>query len=427
MSAPQTETGSAHGYAPLGSLAPRVQEVGHSDAEPLSVFLGAGVVPRSSREDQRNALGADLSAYLLVRPGDLVFNKLRTWQGGFGVSSHTGIVSPAYFVLRPRMDVESRYLNYLLLSAPYLGELRRRSKWMPPSQFDIPWEELRSLPVALPRLPEQRRIADFLDYQVARLDAATGAARQMQALLEQRAVAAVTHRLTEANGRWRVDPSWSQAPVSAFFALDLGKMLNEERAFGVRLRPYLRNTNVQWDRIDTSDLKQMHFEPGETRRYGLRTGDLLICEGGQPGRAAVWDGRVEEMYFQKALHRARPQGPAVLSRWLLHCLRVCVQFGAFADEGGTTIAHLTGEQLRELRLPFPPVQEQRALVEEFDGLYRQSMAAGEEAIGLQRLLEERKRALITACVTGEFDVSTASARAGDAALCHIELGSAKVQ
>jgi type I restriction enzyme S subunit len=369
---------------------------------------------------------------LSLLPGDLVLEKSGggdQWPVGRAVLWNLEVAAvPTNFAarLRPVEDVDSRFLVYVAASLYGSGATARCIKQTTGIQ-NLDAEAWLETPTPLWPIEEQRRIADFLDDQVARLDAATGAARQMQALLEQRAVAAVTHRLTEANGRWRVDPSWSQAPVSAFFALDLGKMLNEERASGVRLRPYLRNTNVQWDRIDTSDLKEMHFEPGETRRYGLRTGDLLICEGGQPGRAAVWDGRVEEMYFQKALHRARPQGPTVLSRWLLHCLRVCVQLGAFADEGGTTIAHLTGEQLRELRLPFPPVQEQRALVEEFDGLYRQSMAAGEEAIGLQRLLEERKRALITACVTGEFDVSTASARAGDAALCHIELGSAKVQ
>jgi hypothetical protein len=81
----------------------------------------------------------------VVRPGDVVFNKLRTWQGGLGVSRHLGVVSPAYYVCRPVPDIDSRYYHYLLRSAIYLAELTRLSKFMPPSQFDIAWDDLKTL------------------------------------------------------------------------------------------------------------------------------------------------------------------------------------------------------------------------------------------------------------------------------------------
>lgn len=157
-------------WRPLFAVAPRIKEVGQGAAQPLSVFLDVGVVPRSSREDNHNRLGGDLDAYLVVRPGDLVFNKLRTWQGGFGVSDHYGIVSPAYFVCRPQERVVPRFLHHLLRSRPYLAELTRLSKWQPPSQFDIPWDNLRRLEILLPPAAEQRRIADFLDAEAARAD-----------------------------------------------------------------------------------------------------------------------------------------------------------------------------------------------------------------------------------------------------------------
>ena len=124
---------------PFGRLVDRSRESGMPDLEPLSVFLDEGVVPRVSREDNYNRLGADLSSYLVVRQGDVVFNKLRTWQGGIGVSAHQGIVSPAYFVCRPRSGVIPRFLHYVLRSDVYLQELTRISKWMPPAQFvDVP-------------------------------------------------------------------------------------------------------------------------------------------------------------------------------------------------------------------------------------------------------------------------------------------------
>ncbi len=155
----------AHGWlrSRLDRVLVRSKEAGQPDWQPLSVFLADGVVPRAGREDNHNRLGADLSNYLLVRPGDIVFNKLRTWQGGLGRSSFQGIVSPAYFVCRPSAEVDTRYLHYLLRSSSYLAELTRLSKFMPPSQFDIAWEDLRTLPVLIPPSPQQRAIADYLD------------------------------------------------------------------------------------------------------------------------------------------------------------------------------------------------------------------------------------------------------------------------
>jgi type I restriction enzyme, S subunit len=152
---------------PFRAVAEKVSESGFPELEPLSVFLDAGVVPRSSREDNHNQLGESLEKYQRVTPNDLVFNKLRTWQGGFGISNYEGIVSPAYIIARPdRSIIEPRFLGYLLKSKPYLSELTRLSKWMPPTQFDISWESIRDLKLRIPSLDEQRRIADFLDAQI---------------------------------------------------------------------------------------------------------------------------------------------------------------------------------------------------------------------------------------------------------------------
>ena len=188
---------------PFGRVAPRVQNSGKPDLEPLSVFLGAGVVPRSSREDNHNQLGEDLGKYLVVEPGDIVFNKLRTWQGGLGASRFHGIVSPAYFVCRPTSDYSPTFLQYLLLSSTYLQELTRISKWQPPSQFDISWEQLKLLPIVAPELSIQKEIAKYLDRETARIDALIEMQiRQTDLLRERRQAlisAAVTSQL-EAHG-----------------------------------------------------------------------------------------------------------------------------------------------------------------------------------------------------------------------------------
>lgn len=184
-------------------------------------------------------------------------------------------------------------------------------------------------------------------------------------------------------------------------------MLNPERKNGNYLRPYLRNTNVQWDYIDTNDLLVMDFPPDEWIRYRVRPGDLLVCEGGQPGRAAIWDGSIEEIYYQKALHRIRPREESTV-RWLYYCLRAAAYLNVFAVQGNsTTISHLTGEQLKAQRFPFPSRAIQDQLVKVLDERTEHSRTFKAATDRQLDLLAERRQALITAAVTGQFDVTTA--------------------
>ena len=151
----------------------------------------------------------------------------------------------------------------------------------------------------------------------------------------------------------------------------------------------------------------MNFPPEERSRYRLRRGDLLVCEGGEPGRAAIWDGSVDEIYYQKALHRVRPRGTSSV-RWLYYCLRAATHMNAFAVQGNTTtIAHLTGDQLNAQRFPFPERVVQDKLVAMLDERNEQRLAFTDAIDRQLALLAERRQTLITAAVTGQIDVTTA--------------------
>ena len=86
----------------------------------------------------------------------------------------------------------------------------------------------------------------------------------------------------------------------------LGKMLDRKQQTGQRPRPYLRNANVYWDRLDLNTVLEMDFDESDREEFRLRKGDILICEGGEVGRCAIWNDELPECYFQKALHRVRP-------------------------------------------------------------------------------------------------------------------------
>lgn len=103
----------------------------------------------------------------------------------------------------------------------------------------------------------------------------------------------------------------------------------------------------------------MPFEDHEQNRFGLKAGDIVMCEGGEAGRAAIWDGRMPDLKFQKAIHRIRP-GKSLFNRYFVHRLYSDYQSGRLADYyTGATIKHLTGQDLKRYEFPLPPLEEQR--------------------------------------------------------------------
>ena len=212
--------------------------------------------------------------------------------------------------------------------------------------------------------------------------------------------------MRNVNISWLVEvpDEWGTPTVSTNFGLQLGKMLNAEAASGADQFAYVRNVNVQWDRIDVADIATMHFSEADRRRCELRSGDVLICEGGEVGRAAVWANDVSDCYFQKAVHRARPRSGAN-SRFLMYSLRAAAKMNVFAVQGNlSTIVHLTGEQLAVHRFPWPPGDEQTEIVERLDSLAEVVRTICQKLTSQIDLLREHRQALITAAVTGELDI-----------------------
>ncbi|MEQ9530826.1 MAG: restriction endonuclease subunit S [Haliea sp.] len=142
----------------------------------------------------------------------------------------------------------------------------------------------------------------------------------------------------------------------------LGKMLDKKKNKGTE-QPYLGNSNVRWGSFELLDLAQMKFEPGEQERYGVKAGDLIVCEGGEPGRCAIWNEELPDMKIQKALHRIRSKSSLenrFLFYWFLHAGKHRLLEPYFT---GTTIKHLTGRALNNLEIPFPPLSHQRYVAE----------------------------------------------------------------
>lgn len=236
-------------------------------------------------------------------------------------------------------------------------------------------DRLRAAEILIPARHVQDSIVAAIDEEFARIDAIEAELVATDRLREQFRTAllrdAFTGRLVSVsgasragavngNGRTELPEGWGIKTMGDCADCRLGKMLDKAKNRG-RPRPYIGNINVQWQSIETTDLKTMRIEDSETERYGLRKGDILMCEGGEPGRCAVWDSD-EEVFFQKAVHRIRPN-VELSADFLVWQMRFAAHTHSLEPYfTGTTIKHLSAKNLVKVPVVVPPLQEQNRIV-----------------------------------------------------------------
>ena len=161
-----------------------------------------------------------------------------------------------------------------------------------------------------------------------------------------------------------MNEAWTWRPLGELFEIGAGKTMSAAARKGADKTPFLRTSNVLWDEIDLSSVDEMSIPEHELPAKLLSPGDLLVCEGGEIGRAAIWNGEVEPMSFQNHLHRLRPIVEMVEPRFYVYFLQSAfTQLGIFEGAGNkTTIPNLSRNRLAALEVPHPPLDEQQAIV-----------------------------------------------------------------
>jgi len=386
----------------LDSLFTRSFEANSGELEPLSVFTDVGVVPRSSRDHSYKALGADLDKNLRVRKGDLVFNKLRTWQGAIGLSAFDGIVSPAYFVLRPHAGIEARYYHYLLRSTPWIQELRRVSKYMPPNQNDISWDDLKRIEVPTPRLEDQRRIADFLDKETKRIDDLIVSKRRLIEVLKDR---------TESMVATMIDPvqtRFGEVPLKSVAHLRVSNV-DKKSVEGETPVLLCNYTDVYYNRkIDMSiEFMAATADGPQIARLTLKQNDVLITKDsetaddiGVPALVVSECPTVVLGYHLALLRPYKVDGSYLY--WVLMSRATRDRFALAAS--GVTRFGLRQDSIASLPVPIPPLELQREIASKLDRDQTAIDKAIEQLVAQIVLLQERRQALITAAVTGQLEI-----------------------
>lgn len=254
-------------------------------------------------------------------------------------------------ILRARDGMPNAYLMHFLNILDYSPYVTGTTR------LKLTKGAMNKIPVPVAPLPQQRRIVEAIELQLGRLDAAVARLHAAKARLKRYKQAVLKAAVEEAGE----DPNAETVVLADVADLCLGKMLDRQKNKGTP-HPYLRNINVRWGAFETEDLHQMPFGDHEHERYGLEVGDLVMCEGGEPGRCAVWDGSIPDMKIQKALHRIRCNTSTDPHFVMFNVLSAAWLGTIDKYYTGTTIKHLTGKMLARFELVLPPIKVQRRLV-----------------------------------------------------------------
>lgn len=411
-----------------------VRERDRPEADMLSVTITKGVIRQrsllegSSKKDSSNQ---DKSAYKFVRPGDIVYNKMRAWQGAVGMSEYEGIVSPAYVVQRPRTNANPRYVHYLLRTPAFAKEAERWSYGITSDMWSLRPEHFKMIYSCLPPLKEQTAIVRFLDHADRRIRRYIRSKQRLIKLLEEQKQVIIHRGVTRgldvsvrrkpSGVEWLGDvpEHWHLLRLKNAASVQTGITLGKNYAdLTMESHPYLRVANVQSGRLNLDRVKRIAVPKAEAMGSLLKIGDVLMTEGGdidKLGRGCVWHDEIPGCLHQNHVFAVRCRPESLLPEFLVALMtslhgRAYFQLTA---KQTTNLAATNSTTLMEFPLVLPPIAEQSAILKDIDRLSSGASKGVEDAQRQVLLLGEGRTRLIADVVTGKLDVREAAERLPD--------------
>lgn len=316
------------------------------------------------------------------KKGDVLYGKLRPYLNKVIMANDDGVCTTEIIPINAEPACCNKYLFFWLKSSTFLGYVSDVSYGVNMPRLGT--SDGLKAPLRLAPLVEQKIIAEKLDTLLAQVDSTKARLEQIPKILKRfrQAVlgAAMNGTLMEIHesrphplcDQWQwpgIPSTWSVLTYSELVDSRLGKMLDKVKNTGVPIK-YLGNVNVRWFSFNLKNLQEILISESELNELNLKKNDVLICEGGEPGRCAIWSGgEREEVIFQKALHRARVS-EKITPEWLVLNLKNDSNNLMLSQLfTGTTIKHLTGKSLAKYPLRVPPVDEQYEIVRRVEQLF----------------------------------------------------------
>ena len=334
----------------------------------------------------------------MIRKGDIILAMSSGSKDLVGKSAQANNDIDAAFgtfcgLIRAKENIDSKYLGLFFQTQEYRNFVSYQSKGV--NICNLKKKDIESLQIPLPPLPTQHAIVTRIETLFAELDKAVQHLRTAQQQLKTYRQAVLNHWLNNDEGKWKM------VKLGEVAEMCLGKMLDKNKNKGT-YQPYLRNVNVRWGSFDLDDLLEMRFEESEQDRYGIQKGDLIMCEGGEPGRCAIWKSDIHNMKIQKALHRIRLNS-SVLNKYVYFLFVLYAQNGKLEKYfTGTTIKHLTGQSLKMVEIPLPPLTEQQRIVKEIESRLSQATASETYIENALQQAEALRQSILKKAFSGEL-------------------------
>ncbi len=414
---------------PNRSIFEEIKERDRPEDPLLSVTIRNGVVRQkdlledSSKKDSSNL---DKTNYKLARPRDIVYNKMRAWQGAVGVSNYQGIVSPAYVVERLRIVANARYFHHLMRTRAFAKEAERWSYGITSDMWSLRPEHFKLIYMCVPPIGEQNAIVGFLDWAGRRIRAYIRSKERLIELLDDYRQAsiqqAVTGQINAQSGR--PYPAYKRSSIGWLRQVprDWGQRSLSTAASSIQTGPFGSQLHAdEYVRGGIPVINPSHMRRGtlvpdpaisiskkkadELSRHLLSPGDVVMARRGEVGRCALVTEKEANWICGTGSLRIRPILGTFEHRYLTLVLSSLGVRDALALTSiGATMNNLNAGMVSRLQIPLPPMSDQVAIVD----FASESNARIDAAIDLSRreikLLQEYGRTLVASAVTGAIDV-----------------------
>lgn len=390
----------------------------HINYELLSVYLDRGVIKFNEAIEKRtNVTSTDLSKYQLVEVGDFVLNNQQAWRGSVGVSSHKGIISPAYIVLCSDNILNKNYANYLFRDRSMVVNYLISSKGVGTIQRNLYWAELKRKMTILPPLAEQTAIANFLDTKCEQIDRAVAQKERVIELLNERRQTVIQRAVTrglnpnvplrDSGIDWigEIPAHWDFCKIkNKFLTCSGGTPTSGRIEYYNGNIPWIRTTDLTNNKLESYEVSITEKALNESSAKLVPKDSILVAMYGGAGTI----GKCGILTFRSAINQALcailPSSSAI-PMFIFYYILFYRPFWMIGADGTRKDPNISQDVIKNVFIPLPPLAEQTAIAEYLDNVNEKI----DRAVALKReeveKLKEYKQTLINSAVTGKIKIA----------------------
>lgn len=389
----------------------------------LSLTNKLGVVPYKDKGNQGNKAKEDLTGYKIAYPDCIVANSMNILIGSVGLSRYYGCVSPVYYVFHAKEGANIKFLNYVFALPSFQKELRKYANGILEIRLRISSNNILKRKIALPPPAEQAAIVSFLEDKCQKIDQAISEAKasiddytnwKSSALYEAvtKGVSPV-QQLKDSGTQWigNIPSHWQVSKIGRFVKIRSGITLGKTYPQGTELieMPYLRVANVKAEGFALEDVAKIKVTPEEAEKYALKSGELLMTEGGDRdklGRGTIWHEEISPCLHQNHVFAVTCDENWLLTEYLAYLTASPVgrEYFDLTAKKTTNLASTNSNTIMQFKIPVPPIAEQREIVALLDKKCAAINDLINEKLALISDLEQYKKSLIYEVVTGKRKV-----------------------